>query len=99
MNDIEIRNAEDERRGRRAAELLGDEVLQEALNAIEAEVISKWADCPARDKEGKEALWQLYKTAQKFRGVLSGYVRSGQLATERLKEYDKPSAIRRLFGT
>lgn len=81
-------------RGLRAAELLQNDLLQEALRAIEAEVVAQWLDCPARDAEGKEALWQLGKTAHKFRNLLRGYVESGKLATEQLKRWEKESSVR-----
>ena len=78
-------------RGQRAAMLLDDPILMEALDAIEREVVDQWADCPARDKEGKEALWQLLKTSKKFRGLLLGYVETGRFEATRLKTYDKPT--------
>jgi hypothetical protein len=95
MHDTKL--ADEVERGRRAAELLDSELLREALDAIDAEVIAQWSDCPARDKDGKEALWQLYKTSKKFRGVLTGYVQTGRLASERMKDYDKPTALQKIF--
>jgi hypothetical protein len=89
---------EEQTRAQRAAELLENETLKQALEAIESEVVRQWGECPARDKDGKEALWQLYKTAQKFRNLLSGYVETGKLATENLRRHDEQSKIRRLFG-
>lgn len=86
-------------RGQVSASLLENELLQEALNAIEKEVFDQWMQCPARDKEGKEALWQLAKTAQKFRGVLTGYIETGKLATAQLSQFEEKRGIRRLFGT
>ena len=77
--------AEEMHRGDKAQLLLEDELLLEALTAIESEVIAQWEQCPARDKEGKEALWQLYKTSKKFRNVLFGYLETGKLAREKLK--------------
>ena len=65
--------------------LLDSEVLKEALAAIEGAVIEQWEACPARDAEGKEALWQLYKTSKKFRGLLLGYVETGKLAADRIR--------------
>jgi hypothetical protein len=85
-------------RGQTATSLLEHELLQEALTAIDKEVMEQWIACPARDKEGKEALWQLIKTSRKFRNILTGYVESGKLATEQMKRFDKPSAIGRIFG-
>lgn len=79
--------------------LLDNQLLKDALEAIEKEVFDQWMACPARDKEGKEALWQLAKTAQKFRGILTGYVESGKLATEQMKHFEERGTLRKLFGT
>lgn len=75
-------------RGRLSAELLNNPVLTEAMSAIELEIITQWGNCPARDKEGKEALWQLYKMSQKFKNILSGYIETGKLAREDLKQHE-----------
>lgn len=86
---------EQQERGRRAQELLDNELLQEALKALSDEVQVQWLACPARDKEGKEALWQLAKTADKFKAVLAGYVQTGKLAADQLKRYEKESLLKR----
>lgn len=86
-------------RGQIAASLLENELLKEALDAIEKEVFDQWINCPARDKEGKEALWQLAKTAQKFRSILQGYVDTGKLAADQLSRFEEKRGIRKLFGT
>jgi len=80
---------EDQERGRRAAELLEHPLLLEALAAIESEVVSQWEACPTRDKEGKEACWQLMKTSKKFRSMLTGYVQSGKLAAENIRHMEE----------
>ena len=84
-------------RGQYAQQLLDSALLKEALDAIEKEVLDQWVDCPARDKEGKEALWQLIKTSRKFREILTGYVNTGKLATANLKRFEEQSALRRMF--
>lgn len=86
-------------KGQISSSLLENELLNEALDAIEKEVFDEWIQCPARDKEGKEALWQLAKTAQKFRALLTGYVENGKLATANLKQFEEKRGIRKLFGT
>lgn len=96
MSERDLRDEQD--RGIAAASLLENELLREALDAIEREVMEQWIDCPARDKEGKEALWQLIKTARKFRAVLNGYIDTGKLATEQLKRYEKAGFLDRLRG-
>lgn len=90
---------EQQTRGTEAQMLLDNRILNEALDAIEKEVFDQWMQCPARDKEGKEALWQLAKTAQKFEAILTGYIDTGKLATEQLKRFEERRGIRRLFGT
>ena len=75
-------------RGMRAAELLNDDVLIEALDAIESEVIAQWEQCPSRDDKGKELLWQIFKTSKKFRALLLGYVQTGKLARENMRALD-----------
>jgi len=84
-------------KGQISQSLLENELLKEALDAIEQEVVEQWAECPARDKEGKEALWQLMKTAQKFRRILTGYVETGKLATEQLKSFEEKRGVRRFL--
>lgn len=87
-------------RGVEAQMLLDNRLLTEALEAIEKEVFDQWMACPARDKDGKEALWQLAKTAQKFRGILVGYVETGKLAADSLSRFEeRKNPIRKLFGT
>lgn len=90
---------EQQTRGTEAQMLLDNRILTEALDAIEKEVFDQWMQCPARDKDGKEALWQLAKTAQKFRGILTGYIETGKLATEQMKHFEERKGIRKLFGT
>lgn len=87
---------EDQTRAQRAADILNNEVFSEALKAIRDEVFATWIACPQRDAEGKEALWQLAKTADKFEGLLRGYIETGKLATEQLKRFEKEGLLQRL---
>ena len=96
MSEQESRAAED--KGALALSLSENALLNEALDAIDKEVMEQWINCPARDKEGKEALWQLIKTSRKFRSILNGYIQSGKLATEQLKRYEKESLLRRVLS-
>lgn len=87
----------DQTRGQMARELLESELLNEALDAIEQEVLEQWVQCPARDHEGKEALWQLIKTSRKFKTILKGYVETGKLAADSLRRFeDKKGLLTRL---
>lgn len=93
----EVDMLEQQSRGQTALQLLENELLKEALEAIEKEVFDQWVNCPARDTDGKEALWQLIKTSRKFREILTGYINTGKLATANLKRFEEQSALRRMF--
>ena len=95
MSDSDL--ISEEMRGHNAAMLLDNELLQQALAAIDKEVMEQWIACPARDKEGKEALWQLIKTSRKFKDILTGYIQTGKLATETMKHFEKRSLLRRVL--
>ena len=99
MSDPKLTFLDQQTRGQVSASLLENELLKEALDAIEQEVIEQWEQCPARDKDGKEALWQLFKTSKKFRAILTGYVETGKLATAQLAQFEEKRGIRKLFGT
>lgn len=85
----------DQNRAQQATNLLEDELLNKVLDDIEHEIIQQWENAPARDAEGKEMLWNLYKTSKKFRSVLKGYIENGKLATEQLKPA-KPTVFSKL---
>lgn len=88
---------EQQTRGQISSSLLENALLKEALKAIKDEVMQQWIECPARDLEGKEALWQLAKTAQKFENLLIGYVETGKLATEQMKRFEEKRTLRERF--
>jgi hypothetical protein len=96
LNDRAIQSDID--RAEHASRLLNDQLLQDALKTIRDDVVRLWVECPARDKEGKEALWQLAKTADKFESLLRGYVETGKLATANLKHFEERRGLRRVFG-
>ncbi len=96
MTEQDLRAQQD--KAANALSLTQNELLNEALDAIDKEVMEQWINCPSRDKEGKEALWQLIKTSRKFRSILTGYIESGKLATEQLKRYEKESLLRRVLS-
>jgi hypothetical protein len=85
-------------RAEHAQRLLNDELLIGALQAIRNEVVRGWVECPQRDKEGKEAYWQLAKTADKFELLLKGYIETGKLAQANLKAFEERKGLRRVFG-
>lgn len=96
MNERQILSEID--RAEHANRLLNDQLLQDSLKTIKDEVIRLWLDCPARDHEGKEALWQLARTADKFESLLKGHIETGKLAQVNLKAFEERKGLRRVFG-
>lgn len=84
-------------RARRAQELLDNELLHGALDAIEREVFEMWADSPALKHDEKEALWQHVRACRNFRAMLLGYINTGKLAADKLKRFEEaPTLMQRL---
>lgn len=96
MSDRDLMS--DVNRAEHAHRLLNDELLSEAIKSLRDEVVRMWVDCPARDKEGKEALWQLAKTTDKFELLLKGYIETGKLASANLKRFDERKGLLRMLG-
>jgi hypothetical protein len=80
-------------RAEHAHRLLNDQLLADALQVIRNDVVRAWVECPQRDHEGKEALWQLAKTADKFESLLRGYIETGKLATANLKAFEERKGL------
>jgi len=72
-------------RASRAREILDNEVFQQAMQGLKDEFVKGWVNSPARDANGKDYFWRLYKSAEKFEAALRGYVETGKLAKETIQ--------------
>lgn len=88
---------EEVERGRQAQELLNNELLKGALDAIEREVFEAWATAPALSKDEKEALWQHVRACRNFRSVLIGYIQTGKLAADTLRRFEEQQTFMQRF--
>lgn len=64
--------------------MLESSVYQEAIGLMKSDIIEAWKACPVRDAEGQLLLLQLAKLAEKFEGILKGYVEQGKLAQHKI---------------
>jgi hypothetical protein len=81
MNEERLEQNEREiARGHEARAVLESPVFSESMKAMKAEIIEKWAACPARDTEGREWLWQHYQVALKFEEALTTVLNTGKMA-------------------
>lgn len=69
-------------RGRRAQEVLENEVYADAHSAIEAEIIHLWRE--SRDAGDREQLHQLLGLHVKLKNAIEGVMRSGEIASAEL---------------
>lgn len=73
-------------RGRRAQELLDDELMVEAFSLIRTKLTNEWADSPARDTEGREKLWLMLKLLSSVEGHLKTVLETGKMANVQLTQ-------------
>ena len=74
------------RRGEHAAQLLNDELLQEAFATIEKELTNQWANSPARAADDREKLWLMLKLLSRVQLHLQSTLETGQIAQATLGE-------------
>ena len=84
-------------RGADARLVLDNPAYQAAMQAIQQQVVTAWADCSVRDMEGQKLLLQLHKLTKKFEGLLSGMVETGVLAQLDLDAERDESKAQKLF--
>ena len=85
------------RRGQLAAEALGNPALQDALRAMREDITQLWGACPARDTEGREHCWRLFKSMEKFEALLKAYVEAGKADAAMLERKKTPLEAVRSF--
>jgi hypothetical protein len=76
MTDLE----KEKRKGEHAGRLLQDELLNEILDDLEKQIITKWEATPPRDKKAREQLWLFYVAAKRLRNALKSCFETGEMA-------------------
>jgi len=87
---------DDKVRAQYAGQILDNPVFKDAVEVLRRETVQAWADCPARDMEGKEELWKMHKVNEKFLNIFKGYVEAGKLADLHAKQEQEQSALQKL---
>lgn len=77
-------DAEHVQTANQAADVLNNAAYQQAMASLKEQIVAQWKDCPVRDAEGQRLLLQLAKLAEKFDGILAGYIQGGKLAQHRI---------------
>jgi len=93
MNEDKLRLDQD--KAQQAKELLDNELFQTIFTDFEADVIETLANCPVRDTEGRDILLMSLQVGRRVKGVLTGYIETGKLATANLQP-PKPTLVSKI---
>ena len=85
----EIKLTGEAARGMQAESLLNNDLIREAYEKIEADLVKGWIDSPARDTEGRERLWAAVQANRKHRAYLMNVIDDGKVAAEELSRLAK----------
>ena len=66
--------------GDRAREVLENPAFAQAFADIKQEYVNAWMQSPARDKEGREALFLMVKLTEKLQVTLEAALTNGKMA-------------------
>ncbi|HXU58666.1 MAG TPA: hypothetical protein VN710_07940 [Verrucomicrobiae bacterium] len=83
-------------RGMRAKAILEDEIVTEALDAIEAELRANWEGSRTDDAAGREDAYRMLKAAKAFRERLRKVIDDGAVAQAEIEANER--ALRRKKG-
>ena len=84
-------------RGQDAEGLIGNALLNEAIEAWELEIVRTWKQSPLRDAEGRERLRLMLEAAQVFRSYIKKTAETGKLAQIQIKQQTAMDRAKRLF--
>lgn len=70
-------------RGRLAADVLTNQVFEEAWDTVEQEITTRWRS--EEDARQREWLWTLLQASRKFKSVLTETVQTGQVRAKALE--------------
>jgi hypothetical protein len=85
-------------RAARAQKLLDDELLKEAHEAIERDLIRAWITSEPRDNDGRERVWNAVQANRKHKDFLTKAVNDGKLAQAELKQLAETAERKKRFG-
>lgn len=94
----EFKLQQDASRATRAKTLLENELLAEAYNKIEADLIAAWIASLPRDTDGRERCWNAVQANRKHREYLVSVLNNGKLAAAELKQLTDNAERKKKFG-
>jgi len=80
-------------RAERARMIMQDEMLQEALMAIKADIYKKFMSTRFKESEDREELWRKSQVVDKFELYLERVMSDGKIATATLSSLERAKKI------
>lgn len=81
-----------------ATSLLESALFNEALEAIERDLIKAWKLTPPRDTDGRERAWAAVQQLGKLKDYFIAVLNDGKLAAAQLKELAETAERKRFFN-
>lgn len=75
----------DQGRGAGAQSLLENDLLKEAYEKLEAELIAGWINSAPRDADGRERVWHAVQANRKHKAYLEQILSDGKMAAAELR--------------
>lgn len=85
-------------RGARAQQVLDNELVKEAYQHIENDLIAAWIGSDPRDTEGRERCFHMIHANRKHKGFFEGVLQDGKLAEVELKQTLDMAERKKRFG-
>ena len=67
-------------RAAHANDLLGNELLAEAYDKIESDLVTAWVNSEPRDSDGRERVWNAVQANRKHKRFLQNIIDDGKIA-------------------
>jgi len=96
--DEEFKHRQDASKGARAGALLNNELLTEAYDKIEADLIAAWIASNPRDTDGRERCFHAIHANRKHKAYLVSVVNDGKVAAAELKQLADNAERKKRFG-
>lgn len=94
----EIEYHKDMARGAQAEALLSNELVVEAFETLERAYLKAFKESAAREAAGREELYRLLHSMERFRGHFKAIVDGGKIAQDALKQIAELGERRKRFG-
>ena len=85
-------------RGDRAKRLLENELINEAFDKIESEIMDAWRNSPADAEQERYNAYLMYRLLMNFKGQFKQAVAHGEAASKQLLQIRDPSKFKRMIN-